>query len=165
MRNRDAGPVTAAVDGGLVVFLIGMRINRWWRPDLWLPVMLSMGKMLRELRANPELGFLGVAPTGPSNPIVLVQYWKSAEHLQRFASATDRAHLPAWTEFHRRARATSAVGIWHETFVVPPGCHESIYINMPPFGLGAAVGVRPATGERASARGRLEADEARVAGR
>jgi len=28
--------------GDLVVFLIGMRINKPWRPDLWLPVFLAV---------------------------------------------------------------------------------------------------------------------------
>lgn len=146
---------TAQVEGGFAVFLIGMRVNRWWRPDLWLPVLLAMGRMLRELRARPELGLLGMAPTGFANPVVLVQYWRSAEHLLRFASQRDAAHLPAWSAFNRRVRATRAVGVWHETYVIAPGAHESVYVNMPPFGLGAAFGVRPADGHRATAAGRL----------
>lgn len=153
------GPRTAQLEGGIVVFLIGMRINRWWRPDLWLPVLWSTGRMLRELRARPELGLLGVMPTGLSNPLVLVQYWRSVELLQRFASAKEHPHLAAWGDFHRRVRKTNAVGVWHETYVVPPGGHESIYVNMPPFGLGAAVGTRPAVGPLASAAGRLRAGE------
>lgn len=32
------GRMTHRHDGELVVFLIGMRVNRWYRPDLWLPV-------------------------------------------------------------------------------------------------------------------------------
>jgi hypothetical protein len=149
--------VTAQVEGGFVVFLIGMRINAWWRPDLWIPIIRSMGRMLRELREHPELGMLGIAPTGISNPIVLVQYWRSLEHLRRFASGHDLPHLPAWSDYNRRVRATNAVGIWHETYVVEPVHHESIYVNMPPFGLGAAFGVRPAMGSLATASGRLEA--------
>lgn len=149
--------VTAQIEGGFVVFLIGMRINAWWRPDLWIPIIRSMGRMLRELREHPELGMLGIAPTGFSNPIVLVQYWRSSQHLHRFASGRDLPHLPAWSDYNRRVRATNAVGIWHETYIVEPGQHESIYVNMPPFGLGAAFGVRPAMGPLATASGRLEA--------
>lgn len=157
MAERPPVTVTTAqVEGGFAVFLIGMRVNRWWRPDLWLPVLLAMGRMLRELRARPELGLLGIAPTGFANPVVLVQYWRSAEHLLRFASQRDAAHLPAWSAFNRRVRATRAVGVWHETYVVAPGAHESVYVNMPPFGLGAAFGVRPADGRRATAAGRLQ---------
>lgn len=156
MSERKA--FTAAPDGSFAVFLIGMRVNRWWRPDLWVPVLLSMGRMLRELRAHPELGLLGVMPTGLSNPVVLVQYWRSAEHLMRFAANRELTHLPAWTEYNRRVHATDAVGVWHETYVVEPGRHESIYVNMPACGLGAAFGVRPAEGKRSSARGRLSAE-------
>jgi hypothetical protein len=32
------------------------------------------------------------------------------------------------------------VGIWHEAYVVPEGSHESVYADMPPFGLAAAYG-------------------------
>ena len=34
---------------GLVVFLIGMRINKWWKIHQWLPVFLAMPKMIKEL--------------------------------------------------------------------------------------------------------------------
>ena len=49
----------AQVDGEAVVFLIGMRINKWWKIHKWLPVAIAMPKMLRELGQNPDLGFLG----------------------------------------------------------------------------------------------------------
>jgi hypothetical protein len=121
MDEHAPSATTANVEGGFAVFLIGMRINAWWRPDLWLPVLLSMGRMVRELRAHPEFGLLGVAPTGFSNPILLVQYWKSADHLLRFASQRDAQHLPAWSDYNRRVRSTRAVGVWHETYVVEAG--------------------------------------------
>jgi hypothetical protein len=44
------GRMTHDYDGELVVFLIGMRINKPWRPDLWLPVFGAMPAMLAELR-------------------------------------------------------------------------------------------------------------------
>ncbi len=156
-RRTFAGATTDALDDGIVVFLIGMRVNRWWRPDLWVPVVRSMGWMVRELLAHrDELGFLGIVPTGFSNPVVLIQYWRSFDHLHRFSAAENGLHTKAWREFNRRVRKTNAVGVWHETYLVAPGAHESIYVNMPPFGLGAAVGERPATGDRASARNRLQ---------
>ena len=36
--------MTHDYDGDLVVFLIGMRINKPWQPDLWLPVFNAMPK-------------------------------------------------------------------------------------------------------------------------
>ena len=125
-------------DGELVVFLIGMRINRPWRPDLWLPIFSSMPKMLAELSADPDSGMLGYRILlGPSGPTV-VQYWNSTEKLYAYASAPDQEHRPAWTAFNRRARkAPGAVGIWHETHVVQRA--ESIYVATPTMGLAAAT--------------------------
>ncbi len=51
--------VTGRIDGEFVVFLIGMRVNRWWKVLQWLRVALAMPRMLRELHGKPELGFLG----------------------------------------------------------------------------------------------------------
>jgi hypothetical protein len=51
--------------------------------------------------------------------------------------------------------ADGAVGIWHETFVVPAGAHESVYVDMPAQGLPAALGVRRVDARRNSTRERL----------
>ena len=39
-------------EGDLAVFLIGMRVNHPWRPDLWAPVFRAMPRMLTELYAS-----------------------------------------------------------------------------------------------------------------
>lgn len=76
--------------------------------------------------------------------LYVVQYWDSKEKLFAYASARDGQHRPAWAEFNRRLRAGKGkVGFWHETYVVPAGSYESVYINMPAFGLGAATEVVP----------------------
>ena len=147
--------VCAEPGDGIVVFLIGMRINKFWKVWRWLPVFLAMPAMLRELAAQPELGMLSAtARLGWRNQTVL-QYWKSAAHLQAYAHAAGRAHLPAWQAFSRRIGTGGDVGIWHETYVVPPGHAESVYMNMPRHGLGAVAPLFPATGRRASAAKRL----------
>jgi hypothetical protein len=48
-----------------------------------------------------------------------------------------------------------SVGIWHETYKASAGSYESIYANMPPFGLGKAGKLQPARGRKHSAAGRL----------
>lgn len=149
--------MTARMDGEFVVFLIGMRINRWWRPDLWLPVVMAMPRMLRELQAKPELGLLGVTTAGFSNPAVIIQYWKSADALIAYATSKDSAHLPAWVDFRKKVQKSGAVGVWHETYVIGAGNHESVYVNMPPFGLGAIGELVPAEGHYAHAKQRLGA--------
>lgn len=147
------GRHTATLDGEFVVFLIGMRFNALWRVDKWLPVLRAMPRMLSELEARPELGFLhGGAWLGRT--AILVQYWRSFDQLLAYASATDAGHLPAWKAFNRAVR-NGDVGIWHETYVVGPGRYENIYANMPPFGLGAAGRLEPATGPNARAADRL----------
>ena len=50
--------MAAEMEGEFVVFLIGMRINKPWKLHKWLPVFLAMPKMLKELEAHPESGFL-----------------------------------------------------------------------------------------------------------
>lgn len=142
-------------EGPLVVLLIGMRVNRWWKPWAWLPVAFAMGRMLRELAAAPERGLLGFE-SWPGRTTLLVQYWRSHEHLQAYAHDREQAHVPAWARYMKEAGRTGDVGVWHETYVVPEGAHESIYANMPPFGLGRASGSAPATGRRQSAMGRLQ---------
>lgn len=155
--ETPARRLSASIEGDFVVFLIGMRVNQWWRPDLWMPVAAAMVRMQAELARQPELGLLGQFNGGIGNPTVLVQYWRSAEHLFRYATAKDAAHLPAWIAFRERARASRAVGVWHETYLVGPGRYESVYSDMPPFGLGAAGTLAPAVGRREGARGRVEA--------
>src|SRR6185503_1155154 len=54
-----AGRRVAHLEGDFVVFLIGMRINRPWRPHKWLPVLTAMRPMIRELERDPDSGFLG----------------------------------------------------------------------------------------------------------
>ena len=147
--------VCAEVDGGVVVFLIGMRINRLWKVWKWLPVALSMPKMLRELAANPELGLLAARSHFGLRNAMLVQYWKSSSHLRDYALSTSRAHLPAWRAFNKNVGTNGDVGIWHETYVLPGGQMESVYVNMPRYGLGLAGEIFPATGARATAAKRM----------
>lgn len=75
--------MTHEYDGELVVYLIGMRINKPWRPDLWLPVFLAMPKMLAELSKDKDSGLLGYRlAIGAGGPFV-VQYWNSIEKALR----------------------------------------------------------------------------------
>jgi hypothetical protein len=144
--------MAAQIEGDFVVFLIGMRINRPWKLHKWLPVFLAMPKMLKELERRPESGFLG-AVFGLK---VIVQYWRSFEHLETYARSRDGLHWPEWVAFNKRMANTRAdVGIWHETYLVRAHEYEAIYSGMPPFGLGKVGTLVPATGQRDTARGRV----------
>jgi hypothetical protein len=87
------------------------------------------------------------------NPNIFVQYWRSFEHLERYAKDAARAHRPAWAMFNRTVASNGDVGIWHETYRVRPGDYECIYNNMPSFGLARATRQVPATGKRESPAG------------
>lgn len=150
------GRYTADVEGDFVVFLIGMRINRLRQVRQWLPVARAMGPMLETLYHHPELGFLGGQSFLSWPGITMMQYWRSFADLERFARDPAFTHLGAWKAFNQAVGGDGSVGIWHETFLVHAGDYESVYGNMPRFGLAAAAGHVPATGRRHSARQRLE---------
>jgi len=147
--------VCAEAEGGVVVFLIGMRINKPWKVWKWLPVFVAMPRMLKELAARPELGLLSARGHFGLRDFMVLQYWKSAEHLRAYAHAANQADLPAWQAFNQKVGTGGDVGIWHETYVVPEGHLESVYVNMPRYGLGLAGALFPAKGQRASASKRL----------
>lgn len=144
----------AQIDGEVVVFLIGMRFNKLWKIHKWFPVMLAMPRMLKELHQHPELGFLG-EHAWFGRTVIVLQYWRSAEDLMTYAKNRDRAHLPAWAAFNRAIGKNGDVGIWHETYRIREGDYETIYANMPAFGLGKATKSVPAMGRKESAAGRL----------
>ncbi|MFG1907133.1 DUF4188 domain-containing protein [Kribbella sp. NPDC048928] len=154
MGDVMEGRHTAAYDGELVVFLIGMRVNSPLKVREWLPVARAMGPMLRELSKDKESGLLGFRTLPTWRGVTLIQYWESVEKLQAFAGDSGRTHRPAWVDFFRNSYKGGAVGIWHETYVVPAGHTETIYGNMPLLGLGRAAGVEPVgnRGETAAER-------------
>lgn len=156
MAGIARGRWTHEHTGDLTVFLIGMRINRLWRPDLWGPTLAAMGPMLAELSKDPESGFLGYrALLGSGGPTVL-QYWRTPEDVYRYASDTNAHHRPAWAAFNRRARrAPGVVGVWHETYQIARA--ESMYVDTPVMGLAASTGARQVTGRLDHASDRLTA--------
>ena len=115
----------------------------------------AMGPMLRELYTNPQKGFLGAETFVYWPGVALLQYWRSFEDLERFARNPDDPHLPAWQRFNRVVKSDGTVGIWHESYLVEPGHHETIYNNMPVFGLAKATDHVRAKGGRETARRRL----------
>jgi Domain of unknown function (DUF4188) len=142
-----AGRTTAAAEGDVVVLLIGVRIHHVWAVHHWLPVILSMPRMLRELTKNPGSGLLWhILLTASPRTYYLVQYWESKEQLYAYASDPGMHHHRMWALINREERAGRVrqhVGIWHETYVVPEGSYEAIYGDMPAFGLAAAHGQVP----------------------
>lgn len=137
------GRHTAAYEGDLVVFLIGMRVNRWRALRHWPRIFRAMGPMINDLSSDPTSGLLGFRVMFGWREVTLVQYWRDSDSLQAFAGDPAGPHRPAWLDYFRGAHASAAVGVWHETYVVAAGGHESIFLNMPRTGLGAVGGVVP----------------------
>lgn len=142
---------------GGAVFIIGMHVHDWARPTDWLPPFMAMPRIIRELERNRVLGMVSARYCLWGRTIAVVQYWKSFEHLERYARNDEYEHRPAWLEFYRAAsKSGSTVGIFHESYVVAPGATESLYFNMPPdFGLTGVTGAIPVHARRETARERL----------
>ncbi len=151
----SAQQLTVDPGASFVVFLIGMRVNRWWMlPAIWV-VVAAMTRMMAELARRPESGLLS-HEFYAGRTTLTVQYWRSLDDLQRYAHAKERQHVPAWQQWIQRTGLDGAIGIWHETYLIGPGQHESIYHHMPEFGLSRALPRVPAVGPLRTARGRLE---------
>jgi hypothetical protein len=107
----------AEADG--VEFLIGMRWRALWRLAYRPWVALAFADMLR---ARPETGLqatkLSVRPAGP----VVVQRWRSAADLRRWARDDGQAHSAPWRRFRDEIGKTADWGVWHEA-AVPEGQH------------------------------------------
>lgn len=146
-----SGRHTAGIEDDFVVFLVGARVNRPWKLRTWLPVARTMGSMQREIAAHPEIGCLHIENFS-GRTTISVQYWRSYEHLERFARTSEWSHLQAWRDFNRLVRDRGDVGIWHETYRVRAGEYETIYGNMPRFGLAGAGSHHPLSRESTAAR-------------
>ena len=155
MAKVHPGRFSAKIDGDFVVFVIGMRFNRLWKVHRWLPVFFAMPKMLAELDRNPAKGLLGTRMSLGGRTITLIQYWRSFELLEQFASNTDDSHFPAWREYNKQVGKSGDVGVYHETYPISAGSYECVYVNMPVFGLAAVSEHVPVQRRGESARERV----------
>ena len=156
MTQIFPGRFTAQADKPVVLFLIGMRINKLSAFGKWWPVAQAMPAMLEELKARPDSGYLHGWLWGGRTTIAL-QYWRSFDDLLTYAHDKSGVHFPAWGKFNKAVGNDGSVGIWHETYLIEPGKFETLYGNMPLFGLAAATNHVPATGRLAGAKDRMSA--------
>ena len=157
MAKSPSGRIAAVLPkDGAVVFLIGMRINKFWQVWKWLPVFLAMPRMIIELMKNPDLGLRGYPRTFWSGRLIMVwQQWTSFEKLEEYSKSAQNQHLPAWKAFNVSARNNDAVGIFHETYLLNSSTAEGMYVNTELLGLAKAFGSAPAEGAMQTARKRL----------
>lgn len=155
-RGRYTADPDPAEHAGLVLFHIGIRINQLRKPRDWVPVLLWMPRMLRELYARPELGMLSAEVYNSGRTFLVVQYWRDFDSLKNWAGAHDHRHLPAWRAFNRAARTTEAAGVFHETFVIGAQNSETVYVDMPVMGMARATRHVPIARRGQTAARRLE---------
>lgn len=157
MNHIFPGRYTAEMSEPCVVFLIGMRVNRFWSFKKWLPVAQAMGPMMKTLTKNPEKGLLGARTFFRLWPLetCMVSYWRSFEDLTQFARDKTDPHWEPWQQFMRSVGDDGSVGIWHETYRISPSDYESVYGNMPPYGLAAATTHIPISKKTRSATERM----------
>ena len=156
VAGRHTADPDPATQSQVVLFLVGMRINRLRAVRQWLPVLLAMRPMLRELAARPELGLLSFQVFRSGRTFLVVQYWRDFDALNAWARAGDEPHLPAWRAYNRAARASDAVGVFHETYTVGTDGWETIYVNMPVVGLAHATRHAPIARRGQAAAHRLD---------
>ena len=107
-------------------------------------------------RYSADTGAVGRPRTFLSGRTIMVlQYWESFEKLTAYSRATDRAHLPAWRSFNKKIRDNGSVGIFHETVVLSDSTVETVYGNMPTFGLAQVTGAVPAVRRGQTAKSRI----------
>ncbi len=156
---------THAYEGDIVLFLIGMRIHRPWRVNIVGRAFTAMPKLIAELEeaqaaaaagAGPDLGYLGGRLILDGLHPTVIQFWRTTEDLYGYAASDDTGHRAVWRDFYRYAKADPrAMTLWHETYAIPAGAHESIYLGPEQkFGLAGLAGAIPVgrRGERAATR-------------
>jgi hypothetical protein len=157
MSKLFEGRYTAQTDKLVVMFVIGMRVNRFRDLGRWTFTAAAMPRMLKELASKPESGFISSTTYIRWREIMGIQYWESFDKLLAYAHDRKGEHFPAWAEFIRRVGYDGKVGIWHETYLIEPGKFECVYGNMPLYGLAAATNLVKAEGRLAAAKDRFAA--------
>jgi hypothetical protein len=91
VKGRHTADVSRLGDE-VVVFIIGMRINKPLKVRLWWPVFTAMGTMLKYLAERPEKGLLTYRAS--LFPPLLVQYWRSFDG--KDSTGDDNPALPVY---------------------------------------------------------------------
>jgi hypothetical protein len=143
---RQSADLTSYPD--LVVIYLGMRANSL----RGFKTLVSFGpKIKKSVDAKPdglllhENLFFSFFPPHAG----MRQYWRDFESLERWARSGAHAHW--WKGF---LEDRGGAGFWHETYF-RGGQIESVYIDMPPVGLGQFAPREEARGSMFSARRRL----------
>ena len=130
----------------IVVFLIGTRSNH--PMGMFAPGVKDIneyfGQMAKDLDKHAdEFGFLGMTSwlnssnRKTNNEIMQVCYFRSVEGLHKFAHS--EYHRKGWDWWNKNFKSFPYMSIYHETYHVPKGNWESIYVNSHVSGLNATT--------------------------
>ena len=133
-------------DSEVVVFLIGTRSNH--PLGLFGPGVKQMGdyftQMTNDLETHAEeFGYLGQTSWLNSNnrhtnsEIMQVCYFRTVEGLHNFSHS--QYHRNGWNWWNKNFKQFSHMSIFHETYHVPKGHWESIYVNSHQSGINATT--------------------------
>lgn len=124
-------------DSDVVVFLIGTRCNH--PMGILGPGFKELGdyfaSMVKELENSDadEFGFLGMtswlnsSDRETGSELMQVGYFKTVEGLHKYAHSA--LHREGWNWWNKHVKQYPHLSIWHETYHVPKGNWESIYVN------------------------------------
>lgn len=157
MAKVFKGRYTANSDEPVIVFTIGMRINRAWAVHKWWKPTVNTVKLWWHIqRGNRPDGYLNGYLYFYAWGVGMVQYWRDFDALEAFSHDREQPHLQAWRHLFAQSKDDTTFGYWHETYQVSPGKHEAIYGNMPRFGMAAATGHEPIGSTTEAARLRID---------
>ncbi|HEV3167442.1 MAG TPA: phenylacetaldoxime dehydratase family protein [Isosphaeraceae bacterium] len=83
----------------------------------------------------------------------VLQYWRSFAELEAWSHK--EPHVAWWRQAVERGRARGDFGIYHETFLVPRGQIETIYLGCQPVGLATFGAIGEPVGSLTTSRDRL----------
>lgn len=132
-------------DSEICVFILGTRCNH--PLGALAPGMAQIRAMFPNMNADlaehrEEYGFLtstawlSADQSQSGSELMNVLYFKNVEGLHKFAAAP--IHRDGWNWFNKHTKAFPHLSIWHETYQVPKGSWESIYINSHISGINGA---------------------------
>jgi hypothetical protein len=148
MHRPDRTTVDLSEYPDLIVIYLGQRVNSL----RGLKTLLSFrAKISKSVDAHPDglllhenLMYSLIPPHSG-----IRQYWRDFDSLERWARSLP--HKAWWREF---LRDTGGTGFWHEAYF-RGGQVESVYMDMPAFGLSKFAPLKAARGSLFSARRRL----------
>lgn len=156
MKDIFPGRYTAEFKDTIIVFVIGMRVNRLFALHKWLLPTFNTLRLWIHVKTNPPKGYLYGYLYLYCRGIGMMQYWHDFTALETFSHDKNQPHYKAWSQLALQTESDKTFGYWHETYEINPNRTEAIYGSMPRFGLAAASNHEQLKIREDSARSRLE---------